>query len=105
MILTEPVEKHDRYVYEMGAEFLTNEQRATIFSKVLGRTITYEQQPLETYYKTLLDAGIHHTFIYDMISISMESSFGDVTPQLSLLINRPLRTFEEWLQENLKIFQ
>jgi hypothetical protein len=42
------VEKHDRYVYEMG-EVLSNEQRAAIFTKVLGRTITYEQQSIEDF--------------------------------------------------------
>jgi hypothetical protein len=105
VVLTEPIEKHDRCVYEMGAETLTNEQRATIFSKVLGKTITYEQQPPEMLYKMLIGFGIIHSFIYDLISFSMEAVTGNATPQLSILINRPLRTLEQWLRKNIQAFQ
>ncbi|CAF2520272.1 unnamed protein product [Rotaria sp. Silwood2] len=101
----EPINKHDRCVYEMGAEFITQEQRAAIFSKVLGRSITYEQQPFETLYKTFIGIGMHHSYAYDLVSLSIESITGHVTPQLSILINRPLRTLEEWLQENVNAFQ
>ena len=73
IILTEPIEKHDRYVYEMGAEFLTHEQRAAIFSKVLSRTITYEQQSIETVYKMFIGFGMPHSYAYDLISLSIES--------------------------------
>ena len=105
VILTEPIEKHDRYVYEMGAEYLTHEERAMVFSKVLGRLITYEQQSTETLYKIFLDLGMAHSYAYDLISYSVQSTTGNVTPQLSILINRPLRTVEQWLQDNVKSFQ
>ncbi|CAF0933137.1 unnamed protein product [Rotaria sordida] len=105
VVLTEPVEKHDRCVYEMGGEFLTQEQRAAIFSKVLGRSITYEQQPVETLYKMFIGFGMPHSLAYDIVSFPIEPVSGHVTPQLSILINRPLRTLEEWLRENVKEFQ
>jgi len=105
VVLTEPVEKHDRCVYEMGTESLTNEQRATIFSKVLGKSITYEQESAETRYKMLTGFGMSHAYAFDLVSLSFKTIIGNVTPQLSILINRPLRTLEEWLQENIKAFQ
>ncbi|CAF1268513.1 unnamed protein product [Rotaria sp. Silwood1] len=105
VILTEPVEKHDRCVYEMGAEYLTHEQRAAVFTKVLGRPITYEQQPAEALYKMFIGFGLSHSYAYDLVSFPIESIAGHVTPQLSILIHRPLRTLEEWLQENVKAFQ
>ena len=105
VVLTEPVEKHDRCVYEMGAETLSHEQRAAIFSKVLGKSITYQQEPPETLYKMLIGFGMSHSFVYDLISLYCQPTVGHATPQLSILINRPLRTMEEWLQENAKAFQ
>ncbi len=105
VVLTEPIEKHDRCVYEMGAESLTNEQRAIIFSKVLGKSITFEQQSIENMYKMFIGFGMPHSIVYDMISLGLEKTVGNETPQLSILINRPLRTMEQWLQENVKAFQ
>ncbi|CAF2077827.1 unnamed protein product [Rotaria magnacalcarata] len=100
VILIEPIEKHDRCVYEMGAEFVTQEQRAAIFSKVLGKSITYEQQQAETLYKMFISFGIPHSYAYDLVSFPIEPINGHVTPQISILINRPLRSLKEWLQEN-----
>ncbi|CAF1379237.1 unnamed protein product [Adineta steineri] len=105
VVLTEPIEKHDRCVYEMGGESVSNEQRATIFSKVLGKAITYEQQSVETLYKMLISHGASHAFAYDIVSLTSENIVANPTPQLSILINRPLHTLEEWLQENVKAFQ
>ncbi|CAF3193572.1 unnamed protein product [Rotaria socialis] len=105
VILTEPIEKHDRCVYEMGAELVTQEQRAAIFSKVLGKSITYEQQQAETLYKMFISFGMSHSYAYDLVSFPIEPINGHVTPQMSILINRPLRTLKEWLQENAEAFQ
>jgi hypothetical protein len=104
-ILSEPIEKHDRNIYEMGADSLSNEQRAAIFSKVLGKPITYEQQPLEDFYKACIGFGISHSLAFNFVSYPMKGRSIDPTPQIALLINRPLRTFEEWLRDNAKAFQ
>ena len=50
VILSESVEKHDRMVYKMGGDLITEEERTAIFTKVLGRSITYEQQSIEDFY-------------------------------------------------------
>jgi hypothetical protein len=82
VILSESVEKHDRYVYEMGAQRLSNEQRAKIFSDVLGRSITY-----------------------DFLSLSFDEIHVAETPQLSVLLGRPLYKLEDWLRENIRAFE
>ncbi|UJR29674.1 hypothetical protein I4U23_017222 [Adineta vaga] len=105
VILTEPVEKHDRYIYEIGGEVLSNEQRAAVFTKVLGKPIIHEQQSIEDFYKAYTGFGLTHSYIYDVISLFLNGSGGNVTPQLAILINRPLRTLEQWLENNIKAFQ
>lgn len=103
-ILSEPVEKHDRCVYEMATEILNNEQRAAIFTKVLGKTISYEEQPLEDFYNMCTGFGLPHSFAYNFLS-PLNTSNQVTTPQLSILINRPLHTLEDWLKENVEKFQ
>ena len=105
VVLTEPVEKHDRIVYEMGAESLTNEERAAIFSKVLGRPVTYEQQSINDFYKQCISFGMTHAIVYNYISFFSNDISGSATPEVSILLGRPLRTLEEWLRENAEAFQ
>ncbi|CAF4423651.1 unnamed protein product, partial [Rotaria magnacalcarata] len=89
-VLTEPVEKHDRSIYEAGAEVLSNEQRAKIFNKVLGTSII---------------SGMNHSFAYDLIKLAFNGEGKKATLQLAVIPNRPLRIFEEWLQDNIQLFQ
>ncbi len=105
VILSESIDKHDRNVYEMGAETLSNEQRATIFSKVLNKPITYEQQSIEEFYKSYINFGMSHSLVYNLISYFLNSKSDATTPQLSLIIGRSLHTLEEWLKENVEQFQ
>ncbi len=105
VILNEPIEKHDRNVYEMGGEPVSNEQRAAIFSKVLGKSITYEQQSIEDFYKTSTGFGMPHSFAYNMLTYSSHDICRNSTPQLAIIIGRPLRTLEEWVRENANNFQ
>jgi hypothetical protein len=105
IILTEPVEKHDRLVYEMGREMLSNSQRAAIFSEVLGKPVAYEQATPNDCYKMFTGAGLVHSLAYELISYAINDLGQIVTPQLSILINRPLCTLEQWVKENAKAFQ
>ncbi len=104
-VLSESVEKHDRNVYELGSEALSNEKRAAIFTKVLGKSITYEQQSLEDFYKTLTGLGRSHSFVYNFMLATSKDICDTTTPEISIIIGRPLRTLEEWLKENIKAFQ
>ena len=105
VILSESVEKHDRNVYELGSETLSNEQRAAIFSKVLARPITYEEQSMEDCYKALITLGMSHSLVYTFLLVPSNANCGQVTPQISIIIGRPLRTLEDWLRENVKAFE
>lgn len=104
-VLSESIEKHDRNVYEMGAESLSNEQRAAIFSKVLGKPITYEQQSIEEFYKAYTGFGMSHSFVYTFIMYFSNDICKSTTPQLAIVLGRPVRTLEEWLTENVNKFQ
>jgi uncharacterized protein YbjT (DUF2867 family) len=104
-VLSEPVNKHDRNVYELGADCLTNEQRAAVLSKVLGKHITYEQQSFEDAYKASISHGMSHSFAYGMIQFALVDICETTTPQVSIIIGRPLRTLEDWVKENVKAFQ
>jgi uncharacterized protein YbjT (DUF2867 family) len=104
-VFSESVEKHDRNVYELGGETLSNEERAAIFSKMLGKSITYEQQSMEDYYKAFMGFGMPHSFAYSLLSSFSTLDGHPATPQIAILIGRPLHTLEEWLKENVKAFQ
>ncbi|CAF4064371.1 unnamed protein product, partial [Adineta steineri] len=105
VVLSESVEKHDRNVYELGGETLTHEQRAAIFSKVLGKSIKYEQQSMEDFYKASIGHGMPHSFVYNFAMGASKDICDNATPEISVIIGRPLRTLEDWLNENAKAFQ
>ncbi|CAF0722899.1 unnamed protein product [Adineta steineri] len=104
-IFSESIEKHDRNVYEMDADNLSNEQRGAIFSKVLGRPIIYEQKSMEDFYKTCIGFGMSHSLAFNFVSYQMTEISMNTTPEIALLINRPLRTLEDWTKENANAFQ
>ncbi|CAF1531582.1 unnamed protein product [Rotaria magnacalcarata] len=105
IVLSESVEKHDRNVYEMGSETLSNEQRAAVFTKVLGKPIIYEQQSMEDFYKTHISFGMSHSFVYNFALASSKNICETTTPEIALIIGRPLRTLEHWVRENIKSFE
>ncbi|CAF1125382.1 unnamed protein product [Adineta steineri] len=105
VVLSESVEKHNRNVYELGADKLTNEQRAAVFSKVLGKSIKYEQQSMEDFYKTYISHGLPHSFVYNFAMRASKDICDNATPEIALIIGRPLRTLEDWVNENVKAFQ
>jgi uncharacterized protein YbjT (DUF2867 family) len=92
-------------VYEMGAEALTNQERVSIFSKVLGRPITYEQQPLDDFYKHYIKFGMSHGLVYTFASHDISNQSKTTTPQLAIVLGRQLGTLEAWLRENAQTFQ
>jgi hypothetical protein len=105
IVLTDSAEKHDRVVYEMGAEALSNEERAAIFSKVLGRPIKYEQQSLDDFYKQYTSYGISHGVVYNLASYALNGMSKTITPQLAIVLGRPLGTLEAWIKKNVQAFK
>ena len=105
VVLSESVDKHDRNVYELGAEALTNEERAAVFTRVLGKPITYEQQSFEAFYKAMTGVGMPHSIVYNFAMGGSKDICDNTSAQISILIGRPLYTLEEWLKDNAKAFQ
>ena len=89
----------------MAAESLTNEERTAIFTKVLGRAIQYDQQSMEDFYNENIKFGLPHSLVYYFLSALSNNQTTTATPQLSVVLGRPLRTLEEWLLENAAAFQ
>jgi uncharacterized protein YbjT (DUF2867 family) len=105
IVLTDSAEKHDRIVYEMGAEALTNAERAAIFSKVLGRPIKYEQQSLDDFYKQYTNFGLSHGVAYNFATYALNGTSKTITPQLAIVLGRPLGTLEAWIKKNVEAFK
>ena len=89
----------------MGGDCLTNEQRAALFSKVLGKPITYEQQSIEDFYKAYTGFGLSHSFVYYLLLHFSKPDNGHPTPEIAVVLHRPMRTLEEWLKEHVQAFQ
>ena len=89
----------------MAAECLTNEERAAIFTKVLGRSIRYDQQSMDDFYNENIKFGLPHSLVYYFLSAVSNNKTVTATPQLCVVLGRPLRTLEEWLLDNTAAFQ
>eukprot|EP01121_Diplochlamys_sp_Union-15-3_P000099 TRINITY_DN10088_c0_g1_i1.p1 TRINITY_DN10088_c0_g1~~TRINITY_DN10088_c0_g1_i1.p1 ORF type:complete len:296 (+),score=38.93 TRINITY_DN10088_c0_g1_i1:99-986(+) len=103
-IFTDPIEKHGNVAYDVQTEALTNQQRADMFSKVLGKKIEFMQDDIQTFYDRYTKFGMPHSLAYDLISLSL-FDFNDPQPQLCILTKKPLRTFEDWLKEHKSHFE
>ncbi|CAF1294475.1 unnamed protein product, partial [Adineta ricciae] len=71
----------------------------------LGRTITYEQQSINDFYNESIKFGLPHALVYHFLSTVSDIQPKSVTPQLSIILGRPLHTLEEWIKENAAAFQ
>jgi uncharacterized protein YbjT (DUF2867 family) len=102
-VLSDPIEKHGFSVYQITSEVLSNKQRAEIYSRVLGREIVYEQVSVSEAYEKMI-GHMPHTIVYDILSYSLENQDWP-TPQITTVTKRPLRTFENWVQDNRSHFE
>jgi len=103
-VFQDPIEKHGSVVYDVHPELLSNQQRAEILSRGLGREITYQQVDISSFYDKLIERKIPHSLAYDFINFGLYD-FAKPTPQISLLTKRPVRKFEDWVRENKQAFQ
>ncbi|KAI8145722.1 hypothetical protein BJV82DRAFT_601987 [Fennellomyces sp. T-0311] len=102
-ILQEPVEKHGDIAYEMIGDVITNSQRAAVFSKVLGRKITYKRVTAQEQYNVLIAAtGMPHVNVFDIMSLP--TLHGIPTPALPVILGREPETVEQWLEKNKDFF-
>lgn len=97
IIFQEPIEKHGDGVYDMVSDFITGEQRAAIYSKVLGREIKYRQISASESYQLHVDLlKMPHLLAYILCHVVRPYR---IVPNdlLSILLKRKTETFEEWL--------
>ncbi|KAI8885334.1 NAD(P)-binding protein [Backusella circina FSU 941] len=104
VVLTEPVEKHANCVYTMIGETLTTNERAAIFTELLGKPIKGNLAPIDVFYNQLTQFGCSHPMAVDMIQ-KIEAD--GPTPYYSIMLGRSAQTLREWLQDddNLSHFQ
>ncbi|KAJ8653605.1 hypothetical protein O0I10_010755 [Lichtheimia ornata] len=102
--LKDPIEKHGDIVYEMSGESITPKERAAVFSKVLGRPISYKRLPVSDRYNYIVEhVGAPHGVALT-IAAGMFKGFEDVSPALPLLLGREPETIEQWLEKNKSAF-
>ena len=89
----------------MGGEIVNNEQRAALFTKILGRTINYEQISPDEFYKMYTSHKIPHSLAYDLTSYGIYDGGQIETPQLSIITGKPLTTLEQWINQNVEQFK
>jgi len=102
-VFLDPIEKHGNNVYDVHPEVLSNKERAEIFSRVLGRQITYQQGEIQAVYDNLIK-HLPHKLAYDFASI-LSVDFDRPTPQIVILTKRPTRKYEDWIKENRSYFE
>ena len=100
IILQEPIAKHGDAIYPMVSQLLSGKQRAEIFTKLLGRSITYQRSSIKEQYEILNTTfhGALHKAAYDLAQ-DLEPDF-HYSPGLSLVLGREPETLEEWVLKN-----
>jgi uncharacterized protein YbjT (DUF2867 family) len=100
-VLTEDVGKHGDAVYELVGDYLTQNERANVLSRALGRTVTYEQVGVVDKYNQLIKFGIPHGFAYKLACNRVPSpADGTITKGFPILIGRGPETLEEYAIKN-----
>jgi len=103
-VFLDPYETHGHVmVYDISPDPLTNLEKAQVYSRVLGREITYEQLPVGEVYNRMTGNGMTHQLAYDLISLTLKD-YSKATPQVCIMTRKPVRTFEMWLEENKNAF-
>jgi len=102
-VFLDPIEKHGTVIYPILPDTMTHEEKARVYSKVLGREISYVQEGYVEFYNKLISYHFPHQFAYDFINMYRQEYLIS-TPQITIMTKKPIRTFEEWLRENKKLF-
>lgn len=93
IVLQDPVDKHANMAYDMKGDVVTGAQRAEIFSRVLGRPISYQAIPPALLYQNILNHR-GHLFSY---SQAIQNEIGVKTIGLPILLGREPETYEEYI--------
>jgi uncharacterized protein YbjT (DUF2867 family) len=102
-VLSDPIQKHGNIIYDIISEVLTFQEQAEVFSRVLGRTIHYVEMPVEKYYEKYIKF-LPHSYLHALITQHLEDYPFKVTKFLAIITNKPIRIFEDWVQQNKQVF-
>ncbi|CAO3691814.1 unnamed protein product [Umbelopsis ramanniana] len=97
--LTESIEHHSDCTYEMTSEALSEDERAQLLSKVLGKDIKYVQRSALEEYKANISVGMPHETAYSLVEYYPQGQ-GHITRGLPILLGRDPESFEAWLEKN-----
>ncbi|KAG1170444.1 hypothetical protein G6F70_007659 [Rhizopus microsporus] len=104
VVLTDDVEKHKDFVYELNGDAVTGNQRAEIFTRILGRSITYKKVSAVEYYNTFITKIYpnNHRMGYDLATkkVCFDKNFSTITDGIEILLGRKPETVEEFLIKN-----
>ncbi|KAI7881781.1 NAD(P)-binding protein [Lichtheimia hyalospora FSU 10163] len=102
-VLQDPIQKHANAVYDIVGDSLTLEERADACSKVLQLPVTYKQTTPENKYKMLTQYAPH------VIAYELSTFQGfvneNISPGLSILLDREPERLDAWLLANKSLFQ
>jgi uncharacterized protein YbjT (DUF2867 family) len=91
-----------------GAEALSHYQVADIFSKVLGRKITYQEISEDQARQKMREQNISEWYIDSLIEwyrLEMDDKVSDVTPMVKQIAKKEPATFEEFVIDYGQLFQ
>jgi uncharacterized protein YbjT (DUF2867 family) len=98
-IITSPAAHAGKTYWLTGPELLSNYDVATVLSKLLGRTITYQELTFEENKDAMIRAGVPEQ-IAEMnaqaFSLTADGDAEWVTPDVPSLLGRPARSFEQF---------
>ena len=102
-ILMDPVERHGDAAYELVGDVKTPQERAGIFSTVLGRPIRYTQVSAQTMYDSYIKLGVDHALSF--CASTYQAKDPVITRGLPILLGgRNPESIQEWLENNKKAF-
>ncbi|MFC0212648.1 SDR family oxidoreductase [Paenibacillus chartarius] len=85
-----------------GAEALTYEEAAAIFTRVLGRIVTYSNPSAGQFRREMVRRGMPREHVNVMITLYFTTKLGlakRVTPELEHLLGRKPATLEQYVQD------
>jgi uncharacterized protein YbjT (DUF2867 family) len=79
-----------------GAEDLTLNQSAEVFSRVLGKTIQFQQVPPEAYYESMLKYGASPAFAQSLLELFAEVANGIYQAEVRTSETTTPTTLQQW---------
>ncbi|MFZ5354357.1 MAG: SDR family oxidoreductase [Bacillota bacterium] len=101
-------DKHKNKAYTLtGPEALDYYQAAEIFTRVLGRKITYSNPSPLAFRKEMINRGVKKDFANVMVMLYLTTRFGmakSTTPELEQLLGRKATTLEQYVKDYAESF-